>query len=428
VDLTVQQELSAPMIPGRLGDRLPPGWIGILAVAVMVCGSAMTGMMLTIVLPMLPEMAREVVGGNNVLIAMPTVGIVVGGIVAGPLIDRMSPRTIMLWMVLAFGIVGLGGMVLGGWPLLISRFLMGVISTCISASSTTLIGEHIYLPKRSRVLGIQMGGGSLAGIIAMNASGAIDDSFGWRASFLLFPLIAAIVFIPGYFLIPRFVRSLSTEGSAAGGARPRGLFDAFHGIGRVLAGMWPLYLFLLALHMTAYTNNSQASFVLAMDGVTSAAERAQMLSLGHAMIVTAALCYPFTRRILGSRWIPAFFLTMMASGLTLLGLSHSLVLAAVALGLLGIGNGTLFPHQSSLVLARAAPEFRGRAVGLMVSTQFLADSINPFFFPPMAAVIGLRYAIVTIGLIAAVGVLAALAYGSRSTNMPLPATAKGFGH
>jgi hypothetical protein len=192
--------------------------------------------------------------------------------------------------------------------------------------------------------------------------------------------------------------------------------------------MWPLYLVLLLLHATAYTSNSQSSFVLADDGVTSASVRAQMLSVGHLMIVTAAVCYPFTRRLLGSRWIPAFFLALMTSGLILLGLSRDLLLAGVALGLLGFGNGTLFPHQSNLVLARAAPEYRGRAVGLMVSNQFLADSINPFFFPPLIAAVGLRYAIVTIGLLAATGLMGALLYGSRTTNLPLPAAAKGFGH
>jgi MFS family permease len=418
-----RNEAGGEMKPGKAMDGaatpaadspLPSGWLGIVAIAAMVCGPAMVGMMLTIVLPILPNIAKDVSGGRNVLIAMPTMGIVAGGIAAGFLLSRVPARALMLWMTLAFGVVGVSGMLLGGWPLLASRFLMGVVSTCISAASTTLIGEHIGIDRRSRVLGFQMAGSSLAGIAAMNISGSLNDAYGWRASFLLFPAIAAIVFLAGWLLIPASGRPAAN----VAGERPG-----------PPAGRLLLYLMLLAMHATAYTPNSQASFVLDDNGVSKGAVRAHVISINQAAIVLAAICYPFTRRVLGSRWIPAFFLTLMTIGLVLLGLSRDLTLVAVALVFLGFGNGTLFPHQSNLVLARAAPAIRGRAVGLMVSNQFLADSINPFIFPPLAvAVGGLHNAIVTVGLCAGLGVVGALIYGSRATNAPLPAGAKGFGH
>jgi predicted MFS family arabinose efflux permease len=301
----------------------------------------------------------------------------------------------------------------------LSRFLMGVISTCISAASTTLLGEHIYIDKRPRVFGIQMAGGSAAGYVAMNAAGMIDDAFGWRQAFILYPLIAALTFIPAMLWIPRATRVVRVKTARiADGIRSR--FEPLRATGQVLMSMWPLYFALLLMHATAYTNNSQTPFVLSEDGAESAAERARLIGYGHIMIMIAALSYPVTRRILGSRWIPAFFLTLMTSGLLLLGLTHDLTLAVVALLLLGFGNGTLFPHQSSLVVGRAPSAMRGRAVGLMVSNQFLADTINPFIFPPMIAVMGLHYAIATIGLFAGVGVIAALIYGSRTANIETP--------
>lgn len=380
----------------------------------------MVGMMLTIVLPILPEIAKDVVGGRNVLIAMPTLGIVAGGVAAGFLLSRMSARNLMLWTIALFGIVGLSGMVLQNVPLLISRFLIGVIATCVSASSTTLVGEHIPPEKRSRVLGFQMAGSSLAGIVAMNISGSLNDAFGWRASFALFPIIAVILFAAGYALIP-----LSRRPTTAGHATEQVGKPAWW---RLLLDMWPLYLFLLAMHATAYTTNSQASFVLDDNGVSRGAIRAHILSVNQAAIVVAAMCYPITRKLLGTRWIPAFFLTLMAAGLMLLGLSRDLTLVMLGLVFMGVGNGTLFPHQSNLILARAAPEIRGRAVGLMVSNQFLADSINPFFFPPLVAAFGLHDAIASVGLMAALGMLAALAYGARATNVPMSDAARSFGH
>ena len=405
--------------PNGQSSAIPGGLLGIITTIVMVSGSATVGMMLTILIPILPEIAKEVPGGPKVLIAMPTMGIVAGGIIAGVLLSRASAREIILTMIALFVLIGMAGMVLHGWPLLISRFLTGVVATCISASSTTLVGEHIPMNRRPLVLGLQMAGSSLAGIIAMNFSGVLSDAFGWQASFALFPAIAVVLLVPGSLLIPR---SQAMPVAAARG-------PAMKSAGRLILDMWPLYLFLLAMHATVYTSNSQTPFLLAAQGVKSAAVRAQVQSVNQTMIVLAAFAYPLTRRFLGTRWIPAFFLVLAAAGLTTLGLAHGLIQVGIALALMGTASGTLFPHQSNLVLARAAPEIRGRAVGLMVSTQFLADSINPWVYPPLAnAVGGLPNALIAVGFTCALGVVAALAYGSRAANMSEPQGTQSFGH
>lgn len=405
-----------------LGEHLPPGLKGVLVATVIACGPAMAGMMLTILLPILPEIAKEVQGGRDALVAMPTIGIVVGGVIAGWLIERFTARRAMLAMFVAFGVIGTAGMVLDGTALLASRFVMGVITTIITAASITLIGDFIHLEKRPRVLGLQMAGGSLAGIIAMNASAWINDSYGWRAAFLLFALIAVIFFLVGWLGLPKDEPMRTAPANAGGAAKGPSALS-------VIAALWPLYLVLFALHMLAYSNNAQTPFLLAEIGAGTASMRATMISVGHAMIVVAAFCYPYTRRFLGSRWVPAFFLTAMASGFLLLGTSTNLYVSGFALMLLGVCNGTFFPHQSNLMLAKAPPAMRGRAAGLMVSNQFLANSINPFLFiPVIAAAGGVQNAIVLVGLAAAVCVAIALVYGSRTANDALPEGAKSFGH
>jgi MFS family permease len=397
---------------------LPTGLVGIITIVVMVCGPAMVGMMLTIVLPILPNMVKAVGGDKAALIAMPTAGIVAGGIVGGLLLSRVSAKTLMVVSIALFGIVGFAGMVLQGTPLLISRFLTGAVATCVSASSTTLIGEHIPLKIRPRVLGMQMAGSSLIGIVAMNISGALNDSFGWQASFALFPTIAIILLIPGVLLIPPSapISTVAADKTARSGWR-------------LILDLWPVYLFLLVMNATVYTSNSQTPFILSDQGVTSAATRAQLQSINQTLIVLSAFAYPLTRRFLGSRWIPAFFLAMAGTGLVLLGSAHSSLQVGIALAFTGIGSGTLFPHQSNLILSRATPEIRGRAVGLMVSNQFLADTINPYVYPPLAvAVGGLGNSIVAVGLACGLGVLGAVVYGARATNVVLTPDAKGYGH
>ncbi len=265
---------------------------------------------------------------------------------------------------------------------------------------------------------MQMAGSSLIGIVAMNISGTLNDSFGWQASFALFPIIAIILLIPGVLLIPPSapVSTVAADKTARSGWR-------------LILDLWPVYLFLLVMNATVYTSNSQTPFILADQGVTSAATRAHLQSINQTLIVLSAFAYPLTRRFLGSRWIPAFFLAMAGTGLVLLGSAHSLLQVGIALAFTGIGSGTLFPHQSNLILSRATSEIRGRAVGLMVSNQFLADTINPYVYPPLAvAVGGLGNSIVAVGLACGLGVLAALVYGARTTNVSLTPEAKGYGH
>jgi MFS family permease len=400
-------------------STLPTGLLGILTIVVMVCGPAMVGMMLTILIPILPNIVSAVGGNKDTLIAMPTFGIVVGGILAGFLLSRLPARTLMLVGIALFGVIGGLGILLQGWPLLISRFLIGVVSTWVSASSTTLIGEHIPLKIRSLVLGCQMAGSSLIGIVAMNASGWLSDAYGWHAAFALFPLIAVILLVPGLFLIPSSVRTHTPA--------------AAQGIGRtgwqLIFDMWPVYLFLLVMNATVYTSNSQTTYILKDLGVLSAATRAHVQSINQTLIVLSAFAYPLTRRYLGSRWIPAFFLGMAGTGLVLLGSAHSLLQVSIALAFTGIGSGTLFPHQSNLILSRATPEIRGRAVGLMVSNQFLADTINPYAYTRAAPLVGgIGNSIIGVGLSCGIGMLFALFYGARTSNVALTAEAKGYGH
>ncbi len=400
------------------GYTLPTGLLGIITIVVMVCGPSMVGMMLTIVLPILPNMVKAVGGDKAALIAMPTAGIVVGGIIGGLLLSRVSAKTLMVVSIALFGIIGFAGMALQGTPLLISRFLTGAVATCVSAASTTLIGEHIPLKIRPRVLGMQMAGSSLIGIVAMNVSGTLNDNFGWQGSFALFPIIAIILIVPGILLIPPSapISTVAEDKTARSGWR-------------LILDLWPVYLFLLVMNATVYTSNSQTPFILSDQGVTSAATRAHLQSINQTLIVVSAFAYPLTRRFLGSRWIPAFFLAMAGTGLVLLGSAHSLLQVGIALAFTGIGSGTLFPHQSNLILSRATSEIRGRAVGLMVSNQFLADTINPYVYPPLAvAVGGLGNSIVAVGLACGLGVLAALVYGARTTNVSLTPDAKGYGH
>ena len=173
----------------------------------------------------------------------------------------------------------------------------------------------------------------------------------------------------------------------------------------ILVKLWPVYLFVVVVNVTAFTTKSQASFILAGVGARTASVRAQIMSLNQLMIVVAAVSFATVRRLIGQRFIAVVIVVIMGSGLVWLGLAGTPLLAIGALALLGTGNGLLFPYQSSLLLSRAPPTARGAAAGIMVSGQFMADAVNPILLAPLIASIGLQSTVCILGALAIVAAL-----------------------
>ena len=386
-------------------DDTPKSFRRSVGTAVLAIGSFLVGAMLTIMIPILPNVAKELTGGTNtlgsqMLIAAPMTGLVIGGLAATMIFARFAPRTVFLGALVLYGAVGLVGYVADLPTLIASRLLIGIISALIGAASTALVGERVAPENRPRVLGFAVACSSALGIVAMIISGRVADHAGWRSSFLIFPVLAALVFLIA------FTCSSPSKAGATKAAGGRYNWAA-------LTVLWPIFLFVLLVNITAFTTNSQQSFVLAEDGVTTASVRAMFGGINQAMLVLAAFSFPLVRRLVGFRLIPALILLVMGIGLMLLGTSEGLTGVGLALGVLGIGNGLLFPFQSSMILQRAAPEVRGQAAGLAVSCQFVADALNPFALAPAIQMIGLRNTIAMVGGLALLGCVAAIVIGFR---------------
>lgn len=400
-----QRAPRAPMSPRTL-----------VGIATLSLGSFLVGAMLTVVIPVLPNIARDMGGGGSgsdvavavqMLIAMPMLGLVLGGFGAGFLFRHFQPRTVFLGGLVAYGLIGVSGYVLS-LPLLVgSRLLIGIVAAVIAAASTALVGERVPEAMRPRVLGWSVAGAAALGIVAMIASGRIADAYGWRSSFLLFPVIAGLMFA---------LVATCSEPSAQG---PRET-NAQGRDWRRLAALWPIFAFVILVNMTAFTTNSQSSFLLAEIGIDSAQGRAQMMGINQALIFVTAILFPVARRLIGMGLLPFAILAIIGGGLLLFARAQDMAAAAIGLALLGIGNGLLFPYQSNLLLQRARPDLRGQAAGLVVSCQFLADAINPLVLGPVIILFGLRTAITWVGLLTLASCIVALVSGLRAKATPAP--------
>ncbi len=387
-------------------ETIPPGrggFLGGVGVAALASGPVCAAAMLTVVIPILPNITAHlsVIGGKvlstQIFIASPMLGLVVGGLLSTVLFGKASPRTIFLIAIAVFGVTGALGAFLTDGALILSRIFMGVTAAVIGAASTALIGERVSFKRRPQVLGWQMAASSALAIILMLISGRLSDRFGWRTSFLMFPAIAVTVIGLALAFTPP---SNAPRPSLTAGVKAQ--------VWPLLIKLWPIYLFVVLVNVTAFTTNSQASYVLAGIGAKTASARAQIMSLNQLMIVIAAIAFPYVRKLVGQRFLAVVIITLMGCGMVWLGAASTPLMAIGALAVLGSGNGLLFPYQSSMLLTHAPAAVRGPAAGIMVSCQFMADAVNPVMLAPLIASVGLQSTISMIGVLAIIAAVLTL--------------------
>ncbi|CAO0800469.1 unnamed protein product [Mucor circinelloides] len=141
---------------------------------------------------------------TGILLALFAVGLLVGSPILGYLADRMKHRQ---WPMVA-GIAGLLGATLlflfanAYWELLLARFLQGFSDACVWTLGMCLIADTFPLEE----LGTQMGRVLLfhsVGLVCGSPIGALYQSAGYKAPFILCICLAGIDFILRVFLVER---------------------------------------------------------------------------------------------------------------------------------------------------------------------------------------------------------------------------------
>lgn len=147
-----------------------------------------------------PVLMREWNVGKEVLgpvMSASIFGMAIGALIAGPLFDRTTPKTVMVVSMLLFGICSLGSVTatsplsLGIW-----RLLTGIGIGAAVPGATTLVYE--YAPaRRSALIVNAMGCGSMLGAALCGVSaGVLIPAYGWKSLFLVgaaMPIALAIV-------------------------------------------------------------------------------------------------------------------------------------------------------------------------------------------------------------------------------------------
>ena len=171
--------------------RTPPHFFTLILLAGLSVGT------LNLFLPSLANISAEF-GADYALVNLSVAGyaIVTAALqlVLGPLSDRFGRRPVMLWGLIVFVLASLGCMVAPDvWSFLVCRMAQGVIVAGYTVSMA-VIRDTAPEQKAASLIGYLAMAYAIAPMLAPTLGGALDELFGWRASFvLLFALGLALL-------------------------------------------------------------------------------------------------------------------------------------------------------------------------------------------------------------------------------------------
>ena len=171
------------MSPVRFLDRRSPPHVLTLVVL-----AGMSTLAMNIFLPSLPDMARHF--GVTYAVMQLSVSVYLAGSAAlqlliGPISDRYGRRPVILVALVAFVLATCGAIVAPtiGW-FLAFRVMQAVVATGM-ALSRAVIRDMVPAEQAASMIGYVTMGMSVVPMIGPAIGGALEESFGWQASFYL---------------------------------------------------------------------------------------------------------------------------------------------------------------------------------------------------------------------------------------------------
>jgi len=367
-----------------------------VAIIVMLGGTTFMSLVVTAVAPVMHAMAEHFgQGGHGKLVAygvatVPSIGIMIGGPVTGWVVERTGTRNLLIAILGLFAVAGSAGLYVDNvFVLVATRFVLGVTASGIVTVTLIMIGEYFSPEMRARMLGYQAAIGAAGALAIIQLSGRIADFGGWRAPFALYLLA-----------IPMLLLALAIPKKASGPRvrTPSAPFGA-------VAILWPILLLIVALFVASFMSTLQISFLLAADGVAKPSTQSNVLTAGALMVTVGSAIYGPVRRRLADRWSLRLSALLLGIGIVTMAASHAVLIVALGCAIAGLGTGLVNPTVNNMLITRAPPEARGRALGFGYTARYTGDFLNPVIVQPLTSAMGIHAAIMVVGGAFAAGAL-----------------------
>lgn len=379
------------------------------------------GLLLTMQIPIVPIMALvpnlpllfrhfAATPGKELLVPMiitlPSLGIVLFAPLAGVLADRWGRRRLLLWALTLFAAAGLVPLVLDdlGW-ILASQAVLGIAEAVIITNGNTLLGDYFAPEERNRWLGTQsiIGPFSAAAIILL---AGFLGTVGWHAPFAVYG-IALLMWI--WLLLTTWEPPRATADSTATSSEVIGGFP--------WRRMLPVFAITLLTATVFYVPTIHFGLIYDRLGAHSSA----LISVLSTMATIGSVLSGYYFRSQNQPPLKHLVLIYGSFGLGLLGLGMSgNYWVGLAFGLvINFGFGLTLPALIALALQRLPPSYRGRGMGLWMSSFFCAQFLcPPLFALLMRGVDGLMPAITLIGAFCVLVAGICWIYVRRTAGLP----------
>lgn len=386
---------------GVIRDRLRAvqGARGVLLLAVMLSGPPLMALTFSAISPVLPAIGLYFGGAGSRgafvaqwIMTTPAIGLMIGAPASGMLLDRLGVRRLILAALAGFALGGAAGLYaesLG--TLLLGRFVMGLSGATLTTGTTWLIAARHDEAERRRLIAAQDAISGVAAMTAVLLSGVLGQSGGWRMPFAIY-LVAVPLFGCALATIPALRRQTD---------RSRATPPA-----TALTRLWPVYALVLALAGLMMMPATQVPFVLEAIGVQDPVARSYVIAASALLSILSAASFPWVRARAGEVGTLRLILAGYGIGTALISVAPNAAMAAAGCAFMGAATGLFSPHFASLVIARAEPALRARAIGLMFGFVFLSEFLSPAVVLPLRAALGVQGGFAALAVMLAAGLLA----------------------
>ncbi|MFD1626723.1 MFS transporter [Azospirillum griseum] len=347
--------------------------------AVILLGGSLTIVGSVMIAPVLPKIGAEfgpTTAHADALVPLvaagPALTIALFAPIAGWMADRFGRKAMLMLATLLYALLGAAPSQLNELShILATRLLFGCAEAMVMTCCTTLIGDYWQGADRSRYVGRQVVTIAVIGSIFFVLGGAVGET-SWRAPFLLYllPLL----------LLPVMAATLWEPTRAERRNGPRTTLDRA-AWGRVATAYTLIFLGMLASFIVPV----QSPVVIAGLGVTSSTLIGLCAGLGLLATLAGAMAWPLVRRRIGTAFVNALLLGLLAVGLWLMARADSYNAVLVAVAIHGFGGGMLVPNALAPLLENLPESARARGVGGFTSCLYLGQFVSPIVIAIIAA-------------------------------------------
>ncbi|MGO2660804.1 MFS transporter [Mycetocola reblochoni] len=251
-------------------DRFP-----LAALAIMALTGFVTLLTETLPAGLLPEMSAELGRTPSQLgltVTLFALGCVVSAVPLSRATARLSRRTVLLGTIALFLVANTATALLSWFPLLLAaRFVAGMSAGLVWAILPSYSRRIAPAGRQGLALSVALSGGTFALAIGVPAGTALDQLAGWRLAFGIMSVIAVVLFLAAWRVLPDTPGSAAGVGSGIGAAlRIPAVLAVLTVLAFVVVGHNTVYTYIAPV-LAAWNADGQRSLILTVFGVASVA-------------------------------------------------------------------------------------------------------------------------------------------------------------